>query len=1185
MQLKTLEIKGFKSFADKTVIHFNQNMTGVVGQNGCGKSNIVDSIRWVLGEQKSKALRLEKMDNVIFNGTKKRKPSGRAEVALTFENTKNLLPTDFSSVTISRVLYRSGDSEYRLNGVRCRLKDISNLFLDTGISSDSYAIIELKMIDEILNDKDNSRRKLFEQAAGISKYKSRKKQTLQKLKATDADLARVEDVLFEIEKNLKTLERQAKRAKRYYKIRDQYKELSIELALHHLVKYQQGFNTLRQQEEQENDRKIQIDSQIAQLEATIAQKKTSVIKWEKSLALSQKTLNEAIDGLRKKESRKNLLRQEIQFLSKQKEQLSNQIRSAEQFVVQSKEETTLLTQNREGEENVLQIIQQHLTELRTRTETVKQEHKVARQELNTLQASAKAIEKSRYGVEKKIAVQQSQQSNIQRQIQQNEANFSHRQKEVDQLNHDLEHLQADRTKVAQALTTLSTEEADLLQKINAQQQQLENNRQQLTQFNRQLDAKKNEYKLTKSLVDSLEGFPDSIKYLKKHKAWNNDAPLLLDIINCAEEYKVAIENYLKPYLNHYVVETFADAQAAIQLLNKAQKGKAGFFVLSELANTAAEQETPTSPNIIAALTIMEVANQHQALLHSLLSQVYIVDNIADLSVEQLQNGLTYLTKNGEIIRQKGAAQGGSVGAYEGKRIGKRQQLVQLERDMEALREQTQTLNNESQKQQQAIKSWQQEWRQKQQLARNQQKTLTKLEKQMYSVSARMENARHYVSDFEDKTTTLKEQVAAIQVVITQLQTQFTQLQEQEQSQQSTISTVDQRYRNIGRELNQASQQFNQQNIELHKQQNKIQSIVQQISFKHKQAKDNEEQLLKNQTSLTEASQKLNNNQDQLEFLEKELIKQYDQKKELEEEVNEIETIYYQARGSVDTVEKELRQTSKQKQQVEVLLLNIKEETNQLKMQLLSLKERLDIAFKVNIDDLLEQSPSENYTQDELKTKTEKFKKQLDKFGEINPMAVEAYDEMKERYDFIMDQRQDLIDAKQSLLETISEIETTATGQFMEAFDKVRDNFIQVFRSLFAEEDQCDLFLVDPTNPLDSAIDITAKPKGKRPQSINQLSGGEKSLTALALVFSLYLLKPAPFCILDEVDAPLDDANVSKFTNIIRQFSAQSQFILVTHNKNTMASVDVIYGVTMQEEGVSSVVPFAWREGELAAASA
>ncbi len=1179
MRLKNLEIKGFKSFADKTVIHFNDNLTGIVGPNGCGKSNTVDAIRWVLGEQKSKALRLAKMDNIIFNGTKKRKPSGRAEVSLTFENTRNLLPTEFTTVTVTRTIYRTGESEYRLNNVRCRLKDISNLFMDTGISSDSYAIIELKMIDEILNDKDNSRRKLFEQAAGISKYKVRKRETLNKLKATDADLARVEDLLFEIEANLKTLERQAKRTERYYKLKDKYKELSIELALHHLAHHKVAFQELKTREQQESDQKLQVEAAIAQLEANLAQQKTTVIDKEKALAAFQKQLNEHIAHLQSEENQKNLLAQNIHFLKEKKRNLSRQIDVAQQFIQNLQHEIEHLAQQQKGEEGILTTVSAQLDNLKEELSSVQAKHDEHKTQLEDMRSSYRNVERAAYDVEKKMAIHQAKKENINREISDTKIRFQSQKAEVEEMQENLNNLEKEQKTHADKLEELTAKRDTLEKQIEEQSQQIEKSRQQQQQLNRELDAKRNEYQLTKSLVDSMEGFPDSIKFLKKNKQWDSEAPLLIDIINCEEDYKIAIEHFLKPYLNNYVVNNVDEAHAAVGLLHNARKGKANFFILSELG-TEIPTATPPLDGAIPALSIVNVADIYQPLTKRLLHDVYIVADDESLDARVLQNGYTFISKSGKTIRQKAVLGGGSIGAYEGKRIGKRQYLKELDKKIIQLDVSSKEINETVKTQQQQLRIWQKELKENKQWLIRQQGLVNKLNNRIVSFRSKIENSKAYMGDFESKTDGLKETIANLNKEIDELNIQLAELQQEKKERSAAFEQKEKDFTQLSGELGQLRQSFNQQNIEFHKQQNRINGIRQNQEFKQKQLLDNQEQITKNQATLEATKTELSTAQTQLQEAENKLLALYEAKTKQEKELAELETIYYQARGEVDATEKTLRQTNKQKENTDALIQQIKEQINQLKIQLLSLKERLSIEFKVNIDDLLQQEPSEEYTKEELEELVGKLKGKTDRFGNINPMAIEAYQEMKKRYDFIVEQRDDLLKAKEALLETIGEIEGTATEKFMDAFNRVRENFVDVFRSLFTSEDTCDLLLLQADNPLESAIDIIAKPKGKRPQSINQLSGGEKSLTALALVFSLYLLKPAPFCILDEVDAPLDDANVGKFTRIIRKFSEQSQFILVTHNKNTMAAVDVIYGVTMHEQGVSSVVPVDFRDLEL-----
>jgi len=437
---------------------------------------------------------------------------------------------------------------------------------------------------------------------------------------------------------------------------------------------------------------------------------------------------------------------------------------------------------------------------------------------------------------------------------------------------------------------------------------------------------------------------------------------------------------------------------------------------------------------------------------------------------------------------------------------------------------------------------------------------------------KIENSQNVVTETETKELSLNERIEALENETELLNNDLQEIKTERQTKVDLLREAEREFRDISRRLTQVSQNFNEQNINFHKQENRIQSISQNLSFKEKQLIDKSQQSENNKVALEDAKIKIAALTAEITELAEVLDIFYRQKSKKEEALTQVENAYYEVRGKVDIVEKKWREKGKQKEQADTIIQSLNNKLNELNLQLLSIKERLHIEFEVNIDDVMENEPSDKMTLQQLDEKVQKMRTRLSKYGDINPMAVEAYNEIKERYDFIIVQKNDLLEAKNSLLKTIKEIEGTATDKFMDAFNQVRTNFIDVFRSLFTEEDQCDLVLMDKGDPLESNIDIIAKPKGKRPQSINQLSGGEKSLTALALVFSLYLLKPAPFCILDEVDAPLDDANVGKFTGIIRKFSEESQFIIVTHNKNTMASADVIYGVTMQEPGVSSVVP-------------
>ena len=609
MQLSKLEIRGFKSFGDKVMIHFDKGITGIVGPNGCGKSNVVDAIRWVLGEQKTRMLRSDKMESVIFNGTKNRKPLNMAEVSLTFENTKNLLPTEYTHVTITRRYYRSGESEYLLNGITCRLKDITNLFMDTGINSNSYAIIELKMIDELLNDKNNSRRELFEEAAGISKFKTRKKETLKKLGDTDADLDRVEDLLFEIEKNLKSLEKQARQATRYFEIKKDYKSASIALAKKGVYDHRDNLINLNKKLESENDQKVQLNAAIASKEALLENLKTDMINKEKLLGSRQKTLNDHVHKIRQFESDKKIKNERLRFLQDKSQQLREQIeqdkRSNERagFSIKSLEQEQRISEKLTNEKEI------SVQELKDIYEEKKALHNVSLEKQKVMQSTFSRKRDELYQLSKSQEIKQIQLTTIKQELEKTATDDNSQIENLAGFQEKLQLIKDQLDSENTAFEKLKSEEAAHLAKQEETSRMQELIRDELTQINRKLDAKSNEFQLTKSLVDNLEGFPEAIKFLKKNSQWGKNMPLLSDIITTDEKYRVTIENFLENYMNYYVVDNDSEAIAAVKLLSDSGKGKAHFFVLERFEKFRPSQNK-LFPDAVAATEIIEYDSKY-----------------------------------------------------------------------------------------------------------------------------------------------------------------------------------------------------------------------------------------------------------------------------------------------------------------------------------------------------------------------------------------------------------------------------------------------------------------------------------------------------------------------------------------------------------------------------------------------
>ena len=834
MRLNNIEIKGFKSFGDKTIINFNSGVTGIVGPNGCGKSNIVDAIRWVLGEQKTSLLRSDKMENIIFNGSKSRKKLQLAEVSISFDNTKNLIPTEYSTVTVTRKYFRSGDSEYLLNDVKCRLKDITNLFLDTGISSNNYAIIELSMVDNILNDKDNSRLHLFEEAAGISKFRKRKKETFNKIKQTELDLDRVEDLVYEIEKNLRSLKRQAKQTEKYHKYKDEYKIISINVALEVSKTTMSSLKEQKQKLTKVENENTKVITELAKKNSKLESAKSSLIPYEKKLLKLQKKLNQVLDKIRNFEESKRMKSQKAKMLIEKIEDLRDRIK--------------------------------YDTESNKRSE---------------------------FSI-----------SSIQKEISSNE-------KELKKVIDKLKITKKDYTKYEEELKDKNVKITDI-KEVEDQFRQLNHN------------------------IESISNKRNQVERL-----------LLLDNID-----------------KKSVVEKIKSIDKEILELKK------GFKTIENL----------------------------------------------------------FKTENKEIIR------------------------------------------------------------------------INKL--------------------FSEKS--------------------------------KDLSTDEIKYNSL---------------------KNNIESLKKEMEYKNATYESNKRRIAENIDNLKKSEKEVVKIDTDTDSNDNSLIKLYDEKSKSEKDLQKFEDEYYKLKSTISLDDSSIKELQNKKDINLNLIDELKSNIYDNEIELNSVEQRLSIEFDLDINTCkADKDFFKDSSVDSMINRREELKEKIEKIGQINPLAMEAYKEIKERHEFITKEREDLLEAKDSLLKTIEEIDIVAKESFLKSFEKIKSNFKTVFRSLFTDDDDCDLLINDEENPLESSIEIMAKPKGKKPLTINQLSGGEKTLTATSLLFAIYLLKPAPFCVFDEVDAPLDDANIDKFNKIVNKFSNTSQFIIVTHNKRTMNNADIIYGITMPEQGVSKVVP-------------
>jgi chromosome segregation protein len=782
-----------------------------------------------------------------------------------------------------------------------------------------------------------------------------------------------------------------------------------------------------------------------------------------------------------------------------------------------------------------------------------------------------------YQAGKEVEIKQIQWSTLKQELERTSSDDSSQEANLVDFEQNLTRVKAQLDEAQQGYEALKQKQEDQDQKVEETNRIVEMIREELTQISRKLDSKTNEFNLTKSLVENLEGFPEAIKFLKKNQSWGKDVPLLSDLLTTDEKYRVTIENYLENYLNYYVVDTEAEAIAAIQLLSDAARGKANFFILEHF-----EQFSPSQaqlfPNAIAATEIIEFDIKYSRLINFILDNVYIVQG--DYPDFPSQKEGVFLAESGKYIKKKFSLSGGSVGLFEGKRIGRAKNLEKLEKEIKELHKKVSSSRaNLDFKLGELTKL--KELSYKKALEESQAK-LQVLNSEYVSVRTKKEQLAELLYSNANKREDILARIASLEESLEEIQPQLVKEKALFEELNEQLIFVTEELEAVSTLLSEKSQLFNQENITYIQQLNRVSSAEQEIEFKQAAFESSKERIEKSQEELSQLDGEIKMLLDSNEVKDEELIEMYTEKEGIEIGVTEAEKSYYGGRGDIDELDTRIRSLQKAKEGYDELVLALQNQINEFRLKMTGMKERLSVEFDIDLETLMAENPLvdaefEAFKEEDLKELVHKQKERLDRIGPVNPMAMEAYDEIKIRYDFITAQKEDLIKAKESLLSTISEIDLVARETFLDAFGKIKENFVRVFRSLFTEQDDCDLTLVDPENPLESAIEIMAKPKGKRPLTINQLSGGEKTLTATSLLFSIYLLKPAPFCIFDEVDAPLDDANIDKFNQIIQKFSAESQFIIVTHNKRTMASTDIIYGITMIEAGVSRVVPVDLRE--------
>ena len=1176
MYLKRLEMQGFKSFADKTVLEFMPGITAVIGPNGSGKSNISDSIRWILGEQSMKSLRGTKTQDIIFAGTQSRKSLGFAEASLVFDNTDGTLPIEYSEVTVTRKIYRSGETGYYINKAPCRLKDVVELFMDTGIGRDGYSIIGQGKIDEILSNKSEDRRHIFEEAAGIVKYRSRKEETEKKLEQTKLNLLRINDILTEIEGNLEPLQMQADKAKKYLNLKEELKNIEVGLFIYNIEKYRQALEELTSDEEIMNSTLNQEEGKLEKIKILKEELKDRIDEITLQIENMQNIGFESQKEIEKLNSNINLAEAKIknnientELYQKEIKELEEKIENLKQDIEQKQNKKDNLKQNKEKFENELKAKEEELKKL---TE------KLSSKEIE-IEAKKKQVEENidkKYELQTEISTQtanidniEKRQKQIKQEIDANILNLDRTRMKREDVAKGFYQIENNRNKVLKSIENIDSQKQEIDDKIKEFDLQIINN-------TNDMRMKQSRYNFLVETEKEKEGYIKSVKSLlidceKIKELGKGMHGVLANIISVPSEYETAIEMCLGASLQNIVTDTEEDAKKLVEHLRKNNLGRASFLPITSVKGKKLDSIKGKKIGVVGvASDLVKFDKKYEQIILSLLGRTVVVDNMQNAINLAKENNYSFriITIEGDVINPSGAITGGSVAKKTVNILGRSREIEVLEKELKRLKNKISKLEEDKEKYVDSSENIIEE--------------VQSLEKQLQEIDITY--------------ATEKQRIISIDENIEQIQNRIDKLKEEvEKTEKSKNETL-------------ASKQKNKECIEkMSKQNEEDQKIIDEFSNANKESQKYIDDLNLDITNLKISVSSFNESevsiQEMTEMIMKEIethtknknnkslqiknaILENDKLKiEIENTKQEIEKVKSKVSNSGENIDKMKKERiekneklSKKEEEQTEQFKRIEELKAQItKIEVKKTKTEEDITDVINkMWEEYELTPNNagEYQKPENVAVTQRrvnvLRTDIKELGSVNVDSIEEYKKLKDRYDFMCEQRLDLEDTMSKLRKVIQDMTETMKQQFKEKFEIINKNFGEVFKELFGGG-MAEVTLTDEENILECGIDITVQPPGKKLQNMTLLSGGEKAFTAIALLFAILKINPAPFCVLDEIEAALDDVNVYRYAEYLKKFAKETQFLVITHRKGTMEAADTVYGVTMEEKGISKLL--------------
>ncbi|MBA4544025.1 chromosome segregation protein SMC [Thermoactinomyces daqus] len=1178
MYLKRLEMSGFKSFADRTELEFVPGITAVVGPNGSGKSNVTDGIRWVLGEQSAKSLRGNKMEDVIFAGSDTRKPVGYCEVSITFDNSDRRLPLDYAEVTVTRRVYRSGESEYLLNRQSCRLKDIHELFLDTGIGKDAYSMIGQGKIDEILSSKSEDRRIIFEEAAGISKYKTRKKEAEKKLDNTEQNLARIHDLIHELETQVEPLAEQAEKAQRFKELKTELQNVEIGLYVHKIEAIHNEWQQAAQEVKQLKENQVSLAAEVSTKEAALEELKGKLQEQEQRWEEVQTQLLSVSEELEKAEGQKEVRMERVRNRTETQQHLREQIRVLESECTRLREEENKVKERLKEKkealrhaEDQLAVLKQQLSlssdDVAKRLLELTEKHNLQGQKLAALTSEKQYVSEQREELSERINALEAQEKQYVQERQEQD-------RQAEKLSVQLKEVEEDLKQAAQEVRTLAGERTEMEQEEKALTLQSR-------QAEQQLNRLRSKWEWMKEMEAEHQGFMQGVKEVLR--ARDRGIPALkgvhgavAELIQVPAEMEAAMETALGGALQHIVVDDEATARSGIVYLKEKRLGRATFLPLDVMrarSLSAAELERCRSvPGFVGiAADLIRTDERYRALMQNLLGLVVVTKTLEQAN--QMARTLSYryriVTLDGDVVNPGGSMTGGSRQQSKSNLLGRSRQLEELEKQIK----EAERVSEKIQQQFAALRERKQ-----------------KLEQDWERVRLRGEERRVKEQELHGRERELAVQKRAVE------------------EQLKSIAAERKQALAKNEQLTRHFQRLEQEIEQLRREQTRLEQMIREAEDLAKQAASDKEEAGERMTELRVTVAQLRQELANLEEIGRRLAEDYKRsskqlgiaKKEweslgsqqefnqqemgqLEQRINDLrqqkEKIQSQLAETRQLREETLQRREQQEKEVRTLSQSYRKQENRLHEQEVRVN-RLDVELNHLLQKLAEEyeisyeRAKQEYEVPAEPAKAERrvrsLKSQITSLGDVNLGAIEEHNRLMERLDFLKTQEADLLEAKEKLYEIIRQLTEEMGRRFLESFEMIRTEFQDVFVKMFGGG-RADLQLSEPDNLLETGIDIVAQPPGKKLQNLNLLSGGERALAALALLFAVLRIKPVPFCVLDEVDAALDEANLTRYTHYMKEFSGKTQFIIITHRKHTMEGADVLYGITMQESGVSKLV--------------